>query len=503
MFIELKLKKILPILSRIILCLLIVGGILSALFLFSQNDVNYSISGLIIVAFLGIITIILLLGNLTQRQPKQQISQDKVLYFLTLFFLVLFLTLFISSYGLYGLWFLLFKVLSTVYLIGLVFLFAVILTFFLKDLGYVVTFCVPILLYPFILINHSKTYLALGAILGGVILGNIIVTYLNNDFSKQGMKREFIKQIFRGNFKIFVLTFIVSLILFFVLGNDSYALFSPTINFNEKSLLINLSAFIIFIILLVFQLKPLIVFLLTIIIQTITAFISNLWAVGSSYNFISFLLFQQNEILTNLSLYLYSYCLAIVWFMILLVLASFKTMYCQFMTNLAVIHYLNDKFNKIGVLVNYQYKYLFYQKTWIDLLTYHNQSKTLITNLLNDENSINPRFVQTTVIYQLYYQTLQILLPFSINLLWALFWTSNGFEITMLTTYWWFLKGAWVFYFLIILLTLFIFFPNVQDYFFRNWWSWLVYRIKLTLFSTTKKGKARQTRKKWNQNRKK
>ncbi|WP_419334980.1 hypothetical protein [Spiroplasma endosymbiont of Sarcophaga variegata] len=167
----------------------------------------------------------------------------------------------------------LFKVLSPVCLVGLVFLSAIILTFLLKDLGYVVTFGVPVLLYPFIYINHSKTYLALGAILGGIILGNTIVYYLNYNFRKQEMKQVFIKQIFRGNFKIFVLTFIVSLILFFVLGNDSYALFSPTINFNERSLLINLSAFFIFIILLVLQLKPLIVFLLTVIIQTVTAFV--------------------------------------------------------------------------------------------------------------------------------------------------------------------------------------------------------------------------------------
>ncbi|WP_283272665.1 hypothetical protein [Spiroplasma sp. SV19] len=438
-----------------------------------------------------------------QKQPKQQISQDKVVYFLTLFFLVLFLALFISSYGLYGLWFFLFKVLSPVCLVGLVFLFSLILTCFLKDLGYAVTFCVPVFLYPFIFINHSKAYLALGAIFGGIILGNMIVTYLNCDFIKQGMKREFIKQIFSNNVKIFVLIFIVSLILFFVLGNDIYALFSPTINFNEKSLLINLSAFAVFIILLVFQLKPLIIFLLTVIVQTITAFVLKLLTVTSNYNFISFLLFQQTEMLTNLSLYLFSYCVAMVWFVILLVLVSFKTMYRQFMTNLAVIQYLNTDFNKIGDLANYQYKYLFYQKTWIDLLTYHNQSKAMTLRLLTDENEVNVRFVQTTVIYQLYYQTVQVLLPFSINLLWALVWTSNSFGITMLTAYSWFLKGAWVFYFVITLLTIFILLPNIQDCFFYNWWSWLIHRIKLVQLPTTRKTKSRRTQKRWNQNRKK
>ncbi len=146
--------------------------------------------------------------------------------------------------------------------------------------------------------------------------------------------------------------------------------------------------------------------------------------------------------LTNLSLYFLSYCLAVVWFMILVVLASFKTMYCQFMINLTVIYNLNIKFEQINNMANHQYKYLFYQKTWVDLLTYHNQSKTLLTTLTNDEKNINLRFVQTVIIYKLYYQTLLVLLPFSINLLWALFWTSNSFGIAMLTAYYWFLKGA-------------------------------------------------------------
>lgn len=186
------------------------------------------------------------------------------------------------------------------------------MTFFLKDLGYTISFCVPVLLYPFIFLNHAKTELALGAILGGIILGNIIVTYFQYDFSKLNIKRSFIKKIFIGNFKIFLLTFLVSLILFFLLGKDHYVLFSSNIHFNKTTLLINLLGFFLLFLFLLFQIKPVFIFTICVIVQTITGFILQLFAIESQYNVISFLLFSHHETLINVSLYLYSYCCATV-----------------------------------------------------------------------------------------------------------------------------------------------------------------------------------------------
>ncbi|ELL44143.1 hypothetical protein SMIPMB4A_v3c8720 [Spiroplasma melliferum IPMB4A] len=498
-----KVKKILLIISRMFLFLLIVGGIISAFLLFQERNLIYNLSGIITFAILGITALFLLFLCLLQKQPKQQIQQTTIFYFLTLFLLLLFLALFISSYGLYSLWFFLFKFLSPVYLIGLVFIFALIMTFFLKDLGYTISFCVPVLLYPFIFLNHAKTELALGAILGGIILGNIIVTYFQYDFSKLNIKRSFIKKIFIGNFKIFLLTFLVSLILFFLLGKDHYVLFSSNIHFNKTTLLINLLGFFLLFLFLLFQIKPVFIFTICVIVQTITGFILQLFAIESQYNVISFLLFSHHETLINVSLYLYSYCCATVWFGILLVLASFKAMYGQFMSNVILFYQLDKKFMTIGMVFNYEYKYLFYYKSWIDLLTYRYQQNTITVWLTSNDIVVNHRLVQTIILYQLHYQIMQMFLPFSIHLLWTLFWTSNNFNIVMLRSYLLFLKSAWVYYFLLALLTFFIIFPGGQDYFFHNWWEGLTYRIKLKQCSLTKCIKGSRIRKKWKQNKKK
>lgn len=98
-----KVKKILLIISRMFLFLLIVGGIISAFLLFQERNLIYNLSGIITFAILGITALFLLFLCLLQKQPKQQIQQTTIFYFLTLFLLLLFLALFISSYGLYSL----------------------------------------------------------------------------------------------------------------------------------------------------------------------------------------------------------------------------------------------------------------------------------------------------------------------------------------------------------------------------------------------------------------
>ncbi|WP_348736820.1 hypothetical protein [Spiroplasma endosymbiont of Ammophila pubescens] len=270
-----------------------------------------------------------------------------------------------------------------------------------------------------------------------------------------------------------------------------------------KKHLINLIGFLLLFLFLLFQIKPVFIFTICVIVQTITGFVLQLFAIESQYNVISFLLFSQNETLINVSLYLYSYCCATVWFGILLVLASFKTMYGQFMNNIILFYQLDQKFMTIGMVLNYEYKYFFYYKSWTDLLTSRQQQNTISVLLTSNDIVVNHRLIQTIILYQLHYQIMQMFLPFSIHLLWALFWTSNNFNIVMLTSYLLFLKSAWVYYFLLVLLTLFIIFPWGQDYFFLNWWEVLTYRIKLKQCSITKSIKSSRIRKKWQQNKKK
>lgn len=466
-----KTKKVLSIITLVVLLLLILTSPIAFYILFTEKTSAINIAALATIGLLLGLTLILFI--LMRNSNRQTNVQNKTIkYFISMFMLLVFLSLFISSYGLYGLWVAIFKFLPPACIIGLVFIFALMLIFFMKNIGYTIVFGVPILTYPFAYINSAVNYLALGSILSGFVIGNIMVQYINLPLKVKSINKQVSKKLFFSSLKVFLLSLIVTLGLYFTLANDFKAFFADTLNLKFKDILLNLIPLAIVLLLLIFHLDYIYVFLIGIIAQTITGFILNLFIHGSAYNALNFLCFNLPlPSLQSKRCYLIAWCQSLFWFFMIVILAGFKSLYAEFITNLEITKNINHHFCAYRKTMTLSAKTDFYKKAILNLFLDNNilEEDLILMLKKSGKNQLPQHMIVYSMLSSIYFPILLVFLPFNITNFWSLLWTAHSFSFSIISGYIVLFKSFWGGYFLILFVNLFIIFNKLQIIYFKNW----------------------------------
>ncbi|AGM26418.1 hypothetical protein SSYRP_v1c08290 [Spiroplasma syrphidicola EA-1] len=481
-----------------ILFLILTSGLIAFLTIEFTNDlVNFNIIGLIgLLLFLCFLIYLIKLitskqsNNVIKLQKKDKTSVEEII---NLLLLCLFLSLFIKGYGLYGFWTLLFKLLSPVVLVGLTFLFTLMLGLIIPNLKTSAIIIPILLIYPFIFVD-SNLWMGLGAIISGLTITNF-VNVRSQYYQNIGKENDsLVKKYLWINAKVIGIIIIVLTILYFTIGMTPQAFFNNNLDINFTNLLINLIPFLLLLGCYILNLKMTVCLPILVLLQIVLGLTLDLFNVVSIYNSNYFVLIKSNLFVNNNSLVsiFEAVLTSFIWFFVIIIIDEFTYQYNHLILSLRNLNSLWEE-KQLDCNIKSYGKYHF----WVTLLlivSFEN-TPTIARGLKisdNTDNKIKTYLVQNYLSFSIW-----SILPFSFNTIWVMIWTSAFTNFSLGEGYLKILQLSWGNYLIIWFALLFISFSKIYDLIQMNWISTIKFEIK-SKPKVAVKNKTNKIRGRWN-----